>query len=57
VSKHRVGRKFCHDHHDTGLMEVRHAELWAIGLELREAVTKTNILHTHVLSKVTIFTN
>jgi len=57
VSKHRVGRNFSHNHLGTGLMEVHHAELWAIGLELREAVTKTYILQTHGVSKVTIFTN
>jgi len=44
-------------HLGTGRMEVYGAELWAIGLALRESVRKTDTLQTHGVTKVAVFRN
>jgi hypothetical protein len=46
VCKHSHGWRAFSSHLGTGRMEVYNAELWAIGLALRESVKKTDTLQT-----------
>jgi hypothetical protein len=38
-------------------VEVYDAELWAIGLALRESIKKRDILQIHGVTKVAVFSN
>jgi len=55
VCKHRDSWRAFRSHLGTGRMEVYDAELWAIGLALRESVKKTDTLQTHGVTKVAVF--
>jgi len=55
--KHGDHWKAFRSHQGTGQMEVYDAELWAIGLVLRESVRKRDTLQTHVVKKVAVFSD
>jgi len=57
VCKHGDRWKAFRSHLGTGRMEVYDAELWAIGLALRESVRKRDRLQTHGVTKVAVFSN
>jgi hypothetical protein len=52
VAKHGDGWKAFRSHLGTGRVEVYDAELWAIGLALRESVKKRDIVQTHGVTTV-----
>ena len=43
-----------HSHLDTGRVEVYDAELWAIGLALRESVRKRDNMQTHGVTRMAV---
>jgi len=57
VCKHGDRGKAVRSHLRTGCMEVYDAELWGIGLALRESVKKRDTLQTHGVTKVAVFNN
>jgi ribonuclease HI len=57
VCKHGDGWKAFRSHLGTGRVEVYDAELWAIGLALRESVRKRDRLRTHGVTKVGVFSD
>jgi len=57
VCKHGDRWKAFRSHLGTGRMEVYDAELWAIGLALRESVRKRDTLQTHGVTKVAVFSD
>ena len=57
MCKHGDRWKAFRSHLGTGRMEVYDAELWAIGLALRESVRKRDRLQTHGVTKVAVFSN
>jgi ribonuclease HI len=57
VCKHGDGWKAFGSHLGTGRVEVYDAELWAIGLALRESVKKRDMLQAHGVKRVAIFSD
>ena len=57
VCKHRDGWKSFRSHLGTGRMEVYDAELWAIGLALRESLKKRDIPQANGVSKVAVISD
>ena len=57
MCKHRDRWKAFRSHLGTGRMEVYDAELWAIGLALRESVKKRETLQTHSVMKVAVLSD
>jgi ribonuclease HI len=57
VCKHGDGWKAFRSHLGTGRVEVYDAELWAVGLALRESVKKRDVLQTHGVTKVAVFSD
>jgi hypothetical protein len=57
VCTHRDGCRAFHSHLGTGRMDVYDAELWVIGLALRQSVKKRDTVQTHRVTKVAAFSD